>query len=247
MRRYGLIGLKLGHSFSARYFAEKFQREGLAGECSYDLYELPSIECVTDFILKTDSLQGFNVTIPYKQQIIPYLDSLSREAQDIGAVNCVKISQDGYTMGYNTDIDGIRFSLDKLLQGTDVEAALLLGTGGASQAVQYVLAERNTPFSIVSRDKSKGNFTYEELSQDVVASHPLIINSSPVGMYPNVEDAPAIPYHHLTSHHYLFDLVYNPTTTQFMARGAQYGAHTLSGLDMLYAQAEAAWTIWNRP
>lgn len=247
MRRYGLIGLKLGHSFSARYFAEKFQREGLAWECSYDLYELPSIECVTDFIRNTDSLQGFNVTIPYKQQIIPYLDSLSREAQDIGAVNCVKISQDGYTMGYNTDIDGIRFSLDKLLQGADVEAALLLGTGGASQAVQYVLAERNIPFSIVSRDKSKGNFTYEELSQDVVASHPLIINSSPVGMYPNVEDAPAIPYHHLTSHHYLFDLVYNPTTTQFMARGAQYGAHTLSGLDMLYAQAEAAWAIWNRP
>ena len=247
MRRYGLIGLKLGHSFSARYFAEKFQREGLAGECVYDLFELPSIACVTDFIRNTDSLQGFNVTIPYKQQIIPYLDSLSREAQDIGAVNCVKISQDGYTMGYNTDIDGIRFSLDKLLQGTDVEAALLLGTGGASQAVQYVLAERNIPFSIVSRDKSKGNFTYEELSQDVVASHPLIINSSPVGMYPNVEDAPAIPYHHLTSHHYLFDLVYNPTTTQFMARGAQYGAHTLSGLDMLYAQAEAAWTIWNRP
>ena len=247
MRRYGLIGLKLGHSFSARYFADKFQREGLAGECSYDLYELPSIACVTDFIRNTDSLQGFNVTIPYKQQIIPYLDFLSREAQEIGAVNCVRIASDGCTTGYNTDIDGIRFSLDKLLQGTDVEAALLLGTGGASQAVQYVLAERNIPFSIVSRDKSKGNFTYEELSQDVVASHPLIINSSPVGMYPNVEDAPAIPYHHLTSHHYLFDLVYNPTTTQFMARGARYGAHTLSGLDMLYAQAEAAWTIWNRP
>ena len=113
MRRYGLIGLKLGHSFSARYFAEKFQREGLAVEFSYDLYELPKIECVADFIRNTDSLKGFNVTIPYKQQIIPYLDSLSREAQDIGAVNCVKISQDGRTVGYNTDIDGIRFSMDK--------------------------------------------------------------------------------------------------------------------------------------
>ena len=246
MRRYGLIGLKLGHSFSARYFAEKFQCEGLAEECSYDLYELPSIECVTEFIRNTDSLQGFNVTIPYKQQIIPYLDSLSREAQDIGAVNCVKISQDGHTTGYNTDIDGIRFSLDKLLQGADVEAALLLGTGGASQAVQYVLAERNIPFSIVSRDKAKENFTYGELSQEIIASHPLIINSSPVGMYPNVDDAPSLPYEYLTPSHYLFDLVYNPITTKFMERGARYGAQTLSGLDMLYAQAEAAWAIWSR-
>lgn len=246
MRQYGLIGQRLGHSFSARYFAEKFQREGLANECSYALYELPSIECVVDFIRTTPSLQGFNVTIPYKQQIIPYLDSLSREAQDIGAVNCVKISQDGRTTGYNTDIDGIRFSLDKLLQGADVDAALLLGTGGASQAVQYVLAERNISCSIVSREKSKGDFIYEELSQDVIASHSLIINSSPVGMYPNVDAAPALPYEYLTPQHYLFDLVYNPTTTRFMEYGARYGAHTLSGLDMLYAQAEAAWTIWNR-
>lgn len=246
MRQYGLIGQRLGHSFSAKYFAEKFQREGLAEECSYALYELPSIECVDDFIRTTPSLQGFNVTIPYKQQIIPYLDSLSREAQDIGAVNCVKISQDGHTTGYNTDIDGIRFSLDKLLQGADVNAALLLGTGGASQAVQYVLAERNIPFSIVSRDKAKGNFTYGELSQEIIASHPLIINSSPVGMYPNVDDAPSLPYEYLTPSHYLFDLVYNPTTTKFMERGARYGAQTLSGLDMLYAQAEAAWAIWSR-
>lgn len=247
MRRYGLIGLKLGHSFSARYFAEKFQREGLAGECSYDLYELPKIECVADFIRNTDSLQGFNVTIPYKQQIIPYLDSLSREAQDIGAVNCVKISQDGHTVGYNTDIDGIRFSLDKLLCGQRVEAALLMGTGGASKAVQYVLSERGISCSVVSRDRSKGDLVYEDLSQDILASHPLIINSSPVGMYPNVDEAPALPYEYLTPSHYLFDLVYNPTTTKFMECGARYGAQTLSGLDMLYAQAEAAWTIWDRP
>lgn len=246
MRQYGLIGQRLVHSFSAKYFAEKFQREGLAGECSYDLYELPKIECVADFMRNTDFLQGFNVTIPYKQKIIPFLDSLSREAQDIGAVNCVKISQDGHTTGYNTDIDGIRFSLDKLLQGADVNAALLLGTGGASQAVQYVLAERNIPFSIVSRDKSKGNFTYDELSQDVLSAHSLIINSSPVGMYPNVDAAPVLPYEFITPQHYLFDLVYNPTTTRFMELGARYGAQTLSGLDMLYAQAEAAWAIWSR-
>jgi shikimate dehydrogenase len=123
---------------------------------------------------------------------------------------------------------------------------LLLGTGGASQAVQYVLAERNIRCSVVSREKSKGDFTYEELSQDVIASHSLIINSSPVGMYPNVDAAPALPYEYLTPQHYLFDLVYNPTTTRFMECGARYGAQTLSGLDMLYAQAEAAWAIWNR-
>jgi shikimate dehydrogenase len=158
----------------------------------------------------------------------------------------VKILPDGSRIGYNTDVDGVRVSLDKLLGADEIESALVLGTGGASQAVQYVLAERNIPFSIVSRDKAKGNFTYEELSQEIIASHPLIINSSPVGMYPNVDDAPALPYEFLTPSHYLFDLVYNPTTTKFMELGARYGAQTLSGLDMLYAQAEAAWAIWNR-
>ena len=131
--------------------------------------------------------------------------------------------------------------------GQSVEAALLLGTGGASKAVQYVLAERGLSCSVVSRDRSKGDFVYEDLSQEILASHPLIINSSPVGMYPNVDEAPALPYEYLTPSHYLFDLVYNPTTTKFMECGARYGAQTLSGLDMLYAQAEAAWTIWNRP
>ena len=245
MRRFGLIGRTLGHSFSARYFADKFQREGLADTHRYDLFELPEIECVKELIATTESLVGFNVTIPYKQQIIPYLDSLSAEARNIGAVNCVKIESDGRLTGYNTDIDGIRLSLDKLLGGAEIDAALVLGTGGASQAVQYVLAERNIPYSIVSRDSAKGNLTYDDLKVEVTSSHHLIINSSPVGMYPHVDQCPDIPYELLTADHYLFDLVYNPERTLFTERAATMGAHTLCGLDMLYAQAESAWLIWN--
>lgn len=246
MRRFGLIGRTLGHSFSARYFADKFQREGLAGTHRYDLFELPEIECVKELIATTEGLVGFNVTIPYKQQIIPYLDSLSAEARNIGAVNCVKIESDGRLTGYNTDIDGIRLSLDKLLGGVEIDAALVLGTGGASQAVQYVLAERNIPYSIVSRDSAKGNLTYDDLKVEVTSSHHLIINSSPVGMYPHVDQCPDIPYELLTADHYLFDLVYNPERTLFAERAATMGAHTLCGLDMLYAQAESAWRIWNQ-
>ena len=246
MRRFGLIGRTLGHSFSARYFADKFQREGLADTHRYDLFELPEIECVKELIATTEGLVGFNVTIPYKQQIIPYLNSLSAEARNIGAVNCVKIESDGRLTGYNTDIDGIRLSLDKLLGGAEIDAALVLGTGGASQAVQYVLAERNIPYSIVSRDSAKGNLTYDDLKVEVTSSHHLIINSSPVGMYPNVDQCPDIPYELLTADHYLFDLVYNPERTLFAERAATMGAHTLCGLDMLYAQAESAWRIWNQ-
>ena len=246
MRRFGLIGRTLGHSFSARYFADKFQREGLADTHRYDLFELPEIECVKELITTTEGLVGFNVTIPYKQQIIPYLDSLSAEARNIGAVNCVKIESDGRLTGYNTDIDGIRLSLDKLLGGAEIDAALVLGTGGASQAVQYVLAERNIPYSIISRDSAKGNLTYDDLKVEVTSSHHLIINSSPVGMYPHVDQCPDIPYELLTADHYLFDLVYNPERTLFAERAATMGAHTLCGLDMLYAQAESAWRIWNQ-
>ncbi len=245
MRQFGLIGRKLGHSFSAKYFAEKFEREGLSSDCSYLLYELPEIECVEEFIASTPSLVGFNVTIPYKQQIIPYLDDLSDEARNIGAVNCVKILSDGRRVGYNTDVVGVRSSLERLLGDVAVESALILGTGGASQAVRYVLAERGIGYKIVSRDKERGDVTYDELTSEIVAASKLIVNCSPVGMYPAVEQAPAIDYGALSDGHFLFDLVYNPEITRFMEFGAAQGAHTLSGLDMLYAQAEAAWKIWN--
>lgn len=243
MRRFGLIGKKLGHSFSARYFAEKFEREGLQ-DCDYSLYELPEIECVKEFMLKPN-LVGFNVTIPYKQQVIPYLDDLHPQAAEVGAVNCVKILPDGRKIGYNTDVDGVRVSLNKLLGGDKIESALILGTGGAAQAVDYVLRERGIELKIVSRDKSRGDLTYDDLTQDVMSAHRLIINASPVGMFPACDDAPAIPYAMLSGSHYLFDLVYNPLVTRFMELGAAQGAKTLSGIDMLYAQAESAWRIWN--
>lgn len=245
MRRFGLIGRKLSHSFSAKYFAEKFERESLSDECRYDLFEMEDISCVEEFIASTEGLVGFNVTIPYKQQIIPYLTSLSDEARNIGAVNCVKLLSDGSRIGYNTDIDGVCVSLDKLLGADEIESALVLGTGGASQAVQYVLAERGISFSLVSRDATKGNIIYDDITPEIIAANRLIINTTPVGMYPHNDQAPDIPYEELTSNHYLFDLVYNPERTLFLERGAIRGAHTLSGLDMLYAQAESAWKIWN--
>lgn len=244
MKRFGLIGKRLGHSFSAKYFAEKFEREGLQG-CDYSLYELPEIECVKEF-MHTPDLVGFNVTIPYKQQIIPYLDALDAQAREVGAVNCVKIERDGRRVGYNTDVDGIRLSLDKLLGKEKVGSALVLGTGGASQAVQYVLRERGIDYKVVSREKGKADLTYDDLTQEVMAAHRLIINASPVGMYPACENCPNIPYAMLSGSHFLFDLVYNPLTTRFMELGAEQGAATLSGIDMLYAQAESAWRIWNR-
>ena len=245
MRRFGLIRRTLGHSFSAKYFTEKFEREGLSAKCRYDLFELPEISCGEEFISSTEGLVGFNVTLPYNQQIIPYLTDLSDEARNIGAVNCVKLLPDGKRVGYNTDVDGIRISLDKLLGSVEVNSALVLGTGGASQAVQYVLAERGIAYSIVSRDSARGNITYADLSPEIMAENRLIINTSPVGMYPHHDQAPDIPYEELGENHFLFDLVYNPERTLFVEKGAARGAHTLSGLDMLYAQAEAAWKIWN--
>lgn len=245
MKQLGLIGRTLGHSFSAKYFAEKFEREGLSEEFSYRLFELPDIGDVEGLIAENSNLIGFNVTIPYKEQIIPYLDDLSDEAREIGAVNCVKILSDGRRVGYNTDVDGIRLTLDRLLDGEKIESALVLGSGGASKAVKFVLGERGIECFVVSRNSASGDITYDELSQEVMANNRLIINASPVGTFPNVDDAPALPYHLLTNEHRLFDLVYNPELTLFMKRGAKRGARVVSGIDMLYAQAESAWRIWN--
>ena len=245
MKQLGLIGHTLGHSFSAKYFAEKFEREGLSEEFSYRLFELPDIGDVEDLIAENSNLIGFNVTIPYKEQIIPYLDDLSDEAREIGAVNCVKILSDGHRVGYNTDVDGIRLTLDRLLDGEKIDSALVLGSGGASKAVKFVLGERGIECVVVSRNSTSGDITYDELSQEVIAANRLIINASPVGTFPNVDAAPALPYHLLTSEHRLFDLVYNPNLTLFMKRGTERDARVVSGIDMLYAQAESAWQIWN--
>ena len=244
MRRFGLIGRPLGHSASAAYFTEKFRREGIA-DCAYALYELPAIEELPRLLERLPELAGFNVTIPYKREVMRYLDDLSFDARAIGAVNCVRRGADGRLTGHNTDIVGLRGSLDELLGGELPEQALVLGTGGASQAVQYALAERNIPYALVSRDPAKGNYTYDNLPCEVVEQSLLIVNATPVGTYPAVDCAPRIPYAYVTPAHRLLDLVYNPPLTQFLAYGQQRGARVMNGERMFCAQAEAAWAIWN--
>lgn len=244
MRRYGLIGRPLGHSASAAYFQNKFSEEG-RNDCSYSLYELPSIEALPGLLEEMPEICGLNVTIPYKRDVIPYLSAVSPEARAIGAVNCIRRTAEGCLEGHNTDIIGLRAALDELLGAAVPEHALILGTGGASQAVQYALAERDIPFALVSREAAKGNYTYDNLPCEVVESSRLIINASPVGTYPHVDAAPRIPYAYVTPEHYLLDLVYNPPLTQFLDYGRQRGAHILNGRTMFVEQAEASWRIWN--
>ncbi len=243
MRRFGIIGRPLGHSASARHFTAKFENEGL--DCAFAQYELPSIEALPELLRSTPELVGFNVTIPYKQQVMRYLDGLSEEAERIGAVNCVRRHADGRLIGHNTDIIGLRVALDELLGDTEIEHALVLGTGGASQAVQYALSERNIPFDLISRDPAKGNYTYDNLPTEVVETSKLIINATPVGTWPNVEEAPRIPYAYLTPDHHLLDLVYNPPLTQFLDYGRQRGAKIMNGERMFLGQAAAGWKIWS--
>ncbi len=243
MKRYGLIGKKLGHSFSAAYFTEKFLREGLSEYC-YTPFELDEIESLPDFLAQMPELQGFNVTIPYKQVILRYLDDLSPEAREIGAVNCVKRESRGW-VGYNTDFIGFEQALAPLLDETP-EEALVLGTGGASQAVQYVLTRWGIPYALVSREASRGNYTYDNLPPEVVQQAHLIVNTTPLGTWPHTEEAPRIPYAYLSAQHRLFDLVYNPPLTTFLHYGEQRGARIQNGEAMLIGQAEAAWKIWCR-
>lgn len=243
MRRFGLIGRPLGHSASAAYFAAKFRREGI-GDALYELYELAAIGELPRLLDEHPDLRGFNVTIPYKQAVIPYLDDLAFDARQIGAVNCVGRSG-GRLTGYNTDLEGLRASLARLLADGVPERALVLGTGGASQAVQYALAELGIAYALVSRDPMKGDFTYDALPPDEVAERLLIVNASPVGTYPAVYEAPRIPYAFVTPNHRMLDLVYNPAQTQFLAYGQQRGARTMNGEVMFRTQAEASWRIWN--
>lgn len=241
MRRYCLIGRKLGHSFSARYFNERFAREGIT-DAAYTLEELASIEELPMLLERMPEIEGFNVTIPYKQAVIPYLDSLSYEAEQIGAVNCVK-REGERLVGHNTDVVGLRVALGRFLDQLP-ERALVLGTGGASQAVQFVLAELGIPYDLLSRDPFKGNYTYDNLPVELFQEAHLIVNATPLGTYPDVEEAPKLPYAFLTPQHYLFDLVYNPPMTAFLDYGRQRGAHIANGEGMLIAQAEANASIW---
>ena len=240
MRLFGIIGKPLGHSQSAAHFSKKFSDEGIDAE--YRRFELPDIEAIDTL---PAGIEGFNVTIPYKKAIIPYLDELSPEARAIGAVNCVSC-RNGRRTGHNTDVVGIRSTLDRLIGSEEVSSALVLGTGGASAAVQYALAERNIAFAIVSRDPARGNLTYDDLNAEIMAETRLIINTTPVGMYPNVDDAPALPYEAIDGRHLMFDLVYNPPVTRFLQLGRDAGASTIDGVTMFLEQAKASWDIWNR-
>lgn len=239
MRLFGLIGKPLGHSLSATFFNEKFAREGI--DARYRPFEL---DCIEDIATLPAEIEGFNVTIPYKQTVIPYLDELSPEARAIGAVNCV-VCRNGRRTGHNTDIIGIRESLDALFAGETAESALILGTGGASAAVQYVLAERDIPYLTVSRNPLRGNLTYDGLDAELIKESRLIINTTPAGMFPDTESAPQLPYDALDSRHLLFDLVYNPRLTRFLRSGREAGAAVADGMTMFTAQAEASWRIWN--
>lgn len=243
MRRYGLIGRPLAHSFSQRYFERKFAREHIA-DAEYRLYELADAADVEELLSSLPDLCGLNVTIPYKQAILPYLDSLSSEAEAIGAVNCIDIRH-GRMTGYNTDIEGIRSTLAALTAARMPQAALVLGSGGASHAVQFVLAQWDIPYSLVSRDAAKGNLTYGDIDAGVMRSHDLIINATPVGMWPSVDEAPQLPYDLLIRNHIVFDLIYNPEQTSFMRLAAERGATVAGGMEMLAVQAEASWRIWN--
>lgn len=244
MKLYGLIGYPLGHSFSKEYFTKKFEREGLT-DCFFEAFPLKSITEFKELILGHPALKGLGVTIPYKQQVLTYVDEMSDEVKCIGATNSIKISGNKL-IAYNTDIDGFEQSFVKQLQPVHTKA-LVLGTGGASKAVQYVLNKLGISFLVVSRNESQqeGFISYTRIVEKMMDEYKVIINCTPVGMQPNENTAPEIPYDLLTAQHYLYDLVYKPAHTLFLQKGEAVGATTKNGYDMLLIQAEASWKIWN--
>jgi shikimate dehydrogenase len=243
MRKFGLIGYPLGHSFSRKYFREKFQRESIS-DCFYFNYELGSM---VDFpgILNDMELEGLNVTIPYKESVIPFLHKKDPVVAAIAACNCIRISK-GVLTGFNTDVIGFEKSLVEKLTIMD-KHALILGTGGSSKAVAWVLEQRGIKFLFVSRKKTgaPNQISYEDLNREIIGSYTLIINCTPLGMWPNALVCPPIPYEFIGPQHYLCDLVYNPEKTLFLEKGERAGARIKSGADMLTIQAEASWAIWN--
>jgi len=248
MRKYGLIGYPLGHSFSAKYFADKFTREGI-NDCIYTNYPLECLDEFREMIAGDSELCGLNVTIPYKTEIIRYIDLTERIIDEISAVNVLKINRSKgkqVISGFNSDITGIEASLKPYLTG-DLRKALILGTGGSSKAVAFVLKHAGIEFLYVSRKRKKGCITYADLSSGLLRDTFLIINTTPVGMFPHSESLPVIDYSRLNEKHILFDLVYNPEITSFLKKGQERGCRIVTGLQMLYAQADRSWEIWNDP
>ena len=242
----GLIGYPLSHSFSKKYFADKFDEEKIAGY-NYELFPIPTIEELPKLVAKYPNFLGLNITIPYKQEALPYLDAISEEAQKVGAVNTIKFTN-GKLTGYNTDVYGFEISLRKLLATATIPLnqmrGLVLGTGGASKAVMYVLDKLQIKGQLVSRSKKKGQITYKDIDADCMKKHQLIVNTTPLGMSPNIDTAPDLPYHHLSDQHFLYDLVYNPEVTKFLQMGLNNNSKIRNGLEMLHLQAEKSWSIW---
>ncbi|MES2828944.1 MAG: shikimate dehydrogenase [Bacteroidota bacterium] len=247
MRNFGLIGFPLSHSFSKKFFTAKFKAEGIES-CEYNLYPIEDISYVSDLIKKNSFLEGLNVTIPYKLDVLSLLNSIDEAARDIGAVNCIKITRTGNEVtlkGYNTDAYGFEESLKPLLTLAHTKA-LILGDGGAAKAVKYVLNKLEIPFIVASRKASESSILYDEISDKVIDDCKIIINTTPLGMSPEVASYPDLPYAKLSTAHLAYDLVYNPDETAFLNKARVNGATTKNGLEMLYMQAERSWYLWNK-
>lgn len=246
MRKFGLIGYPLGHSFSKKYFTEKFSREHIY-DCSYENYPLTSVSQLPGLISSDNSIEGLNVTIPYKSDVINFLDEISEEAREIGAVNVLKIKRTKGKIklcGFNSDITGILGTLKPFIS-SGLKGAIVLGTGGASKAVCHVLEKSGVKYTLISRNPKSGCLTYSDIDAGLIESIGLIVNTTPLGMFPDVGSRPAIDYSLLNKSHILFDLVYNPEKTSFLRSGEERGCSVISGIEMLHLQAEKAWQIWN--
>jgi shikimate dehydrogenase len=244
IKRFGLLGRNISYSFSKGYFTDKFNSENFAG-CTYENFDIPEIAAFPEVIKNTSDLKGLNVTIPYKETVIPFLDKLSKKAELIGAVNTIKITKKGKLKGYNTDYYGFKKSLQPLLQPHH-KKALILGTGGASKGVAFALDELDIPYTFVSREAKENGIDYDRINATTFDNYQIIINATPVGTSPNVDAFPLIPYEFFTEKHIAYDLIYNPAETQFLKKAKQQGAQIKNGLDMLIFQAEKAWKIWNK-
>ncbi|HMC00547.1 MAG TPA: shikimate dehydrogenase [Flavobacteriaceae bacterium] len=245
MRRFGLLGKNISYSFSESYFKAKFENEKIL-DAKYQNFDIQNISELTNILSTTDNLKGLNVTIPYKEEVIPFLTKLDSKAKKIGAVNTIKINNKNELIGYNTDCYGFKNSLKPLLKPNH-KNAIILGTGGASKAIAYTLNKFGIDYIYVSRKPSDlTKITYNNITKDLIRTHHVIVNCSPVGTFPNVEQCPNIPYEAITENHILYDLIYNPEETKFLRLGKQNGAVTINGLKMLELQAEKAWRIWNK-
>ena len=243
-KRFGLLGRNISYSFSKGHFTKKFENEKYQGY-TYENFDIQEIGAFPDIIKNTENLSGMNVTIPYKEEVIPFLDKLSKKATKIGAVNTIKFTKKGKLKGYNTDYFGFLKSLKPLLQPHH-KKALILGTGGASKGVAFALEELGIEYTFVSRKASEKAIDYSQLNSDIFQEYQIIINSTPIGTSPNIEACPEIPYEFFTDKHIAYDLIYNPAETQFLKNAKGRGAQIKNGLDMLIFQAEKAWEIWNK-